>query len=129
MSTAPLVPSSEKIGKRLKDLIMNDRQGLRKMYGETEDELNRNLEAPIQRGEEMARKLITEMGCIPEIAKDLTVLTLYNVAILIGMFRCEGARVYSLGLVLLIFGWMDGRLRFYDKRGKWREKEDPDTVH
>jgi len=82
------VPSGEKIGERLKDLITSGRKGLKNMYGETEDELNKNLEAPIKRGEEMARKLITEMGCSREIATDLAVLTLYDVAILICMFRC-----------------------------------------
>jgi len=82
------VPSREKIGERLKDVIISGRKGLKNMYGETEDELNKSLEGPIQRGEEMARKLITEMGCSREIATDLTVLTLYDVAILICMFRC-----------------------------------------
>ena len=86
MSTTPPVPSAEEIGERLKDLITNRRKGLRNMYGGTEEELNKDLEAPIKRGEEMARKLIAEMGCGREVAKDLTVLTLYNVAILIGMF-------------------------------------------
>ena len=79
-------PSGEKIGERLKDLIMNQRKGLKNMYGETEEELNKSLEAPIRRGEEMTRKLITEMGCSREIAIDLTVLALYDVAILIRMF-------------------------------------------
>jgi len=83
------VPSGEKIGERLKDLIMNQRKGLKNMYGETEEELNNSLEAPITRGEEMARKLITEMGCSREIAIDLTVLALYDVAILIRMFRAS----------------------------------------
>jgi len=80
-------PRGEKIGERLKDLIMNRRKGLKNMYGKTEDELNKSLEAPIKRGEEMARKLITEMGCSREIAIDLTALALYDVAILIRMFR------------------------------------------
>ena len=80
------IPRGENIGERLKDLIMNHRRGLKNMYGETEDELNKNLEAPIKRGEEMARKLITEMGCSWEVATDLVVLTLYDVAILICMF-------------------------------------------
>jgi len=88
MSTTSPVPSGEEIGERLKDLIMNCRKGLKNMYGETEEELGKYLGAPIQRGEEMARKLITEMRCGREVAKDLTVLTLYDVAILIGMFWC-----------------------------------------
>ena len=83
------IPRGETIGARLKDLIMNHRKGLKNMYGQTEDELNKSLEAPIKRGEEMARKLIAEMGCPHEVAIDLTVLTLYDVAILICMFRCE----------------------------------------
>jgi len=58
------------------------------MYGKTQDELDKSLEDPIRRGEEMARKLITEMECGVEMAKDLTVLTLYDLAILIGIFRC-----------------------------------------
>lgn len=98
------IPDSRKIGRWLKDVIKNHQRDLRKMYGETEDELNRNLEVPIKKGEEMARKLITEMGCPPEIAKDLAVLTLYDVAILISM---SDARFHSLGLVLLIIGLMD----------------------
>ena len=80
------MPSGEEIREKLKDLIVNRREGLKNMYGKTENELNKNLEAPIKKGEEMARRLITDMRCSREIAKDLTVLTLYNVAILIGMF-------------------------------------------
>lgn len=80
------IPNTQEIGKRFKDVIMNHRQGLRKMYGETEAELNQGLKSPIIKGETMARMLIAEMGCPRAIAKDLTVLTLYDVAILIGMF-------------------------------------------
>ena len=80
--------SSLQIGERLKGLIMDRRKGLQKMYGETEAELDKSLRAPIEKGVEMARKLVSEMGCNVEIAKDLTVLTLYDVAILIGMFWC-----------------------------------------
>jgi len=87
MPTTTKVPSGEEIGERLKDLILNRRKGLKNMYGETENELNQSLEGPIRRGEEMARKLIMEMGCGREVAKEFTVLTLYDVAILIGMFR------------------------------------------
>ena len=86
MSATASVPSGEEIGKRLKDLIQNHRKSLKNMYGEEENELNKNLEGPVRRGEEMARKLIMEMGCGREVAKELTVLTLYDVAILIGMF-------------------------------------------
>ncbi|PUU80827.1 hypothetical protein B9Z19DRAFT_1063118 [Tuber borchii] len=77
------VPCGKEIGERLKDLVINRRNGLKNMYGETEEELNKSLEAPIKRGEEMARKLSTEMGCSREVATDLAVLTLYYVAILI----------------------------------------------
>ena len=80
------IPTSEEIGKRLKDLIRKDRKGLQKMYGETEAELDENLKEKIEKGEEMAGRLINEMGCDAEVAKDLTVLTLYDVAILIGMY-------------------------------------------
>ena len=80
--------SSLQIGERLRCLIMDRRKGLQKMYGETEAELDKSLRAPIEKGVEMARKLVSEMGCSVEIAKDLTVLTLYDVAILIGMFWC-----------------------------------------
>ena len=80
--------SSLQIGERLKDLIMDRRKGLQRMYGGTEAELDKSLRAPIEKGVEMARKLVSEMGCNVEIAKDLTVLTLYDVAILIGMFWC-----------------------------------------
>ena len=78
------IPTSEEIGKRLKDLIKKDRKLLQKKYGR-EAELDEKLEEQIEKGEKMARRLITEMECKPEVAKDLTVLTLYDVAILIGM--------------------------------------------
>ena len=74
------------INAKLRDLIGDQRKGLQKLYGETEAELDKSLWAPSKRGEEMARKLINEMGCAAEVAKDLTVLTLYDVAILIGTF-------------------------------------------
>jgi len=80
------VPSGDDIAKRLKDFIRDRGQGLKNMYGEPGDGQNRNLEVPIRMGEEMARNLITKMGCTGEVAKDLTVLTLYDVAILIGTF-------------------------------------------
>ena len=95
------VPSSDDIGKRLKDFIGDRGQGLKNMYGEPGDGQNRNLEVPIRVGEEMARNLITKMGCPGEVAKDLTVLTLYNVAILIGTFF-RGS-VHSSEFVLLTF--------------------------
>jgi len=81
-----LVPNGQEIGEVLKNLITKIRKGLQKMYGGTEAELDKNLKMPIERGEEMARKLITDMGCPYGIAKDLTALTLYDVAILIGKF-------------------------------------------
>ena len=80
--------SSEEIGNKLKDVIMNHRKGLQKIYGGTGSDLDRALEVPIKNGVEMVRSLMSETGmaCDRETAKDLTVLTLYNVAILIGMF-------------------------------------------
>ncbi|PUU79846.1 hypothetical protein B9Z19DRAFT_1045931 [Tuber borchii] len=77
------IPTGEEIGKRLKNLIKSDRKGLQKIYPGDDAELDKILKAPTERGEEMARKLVMEMGCSGEIAKDLTVLTLYDVAILI----------------------------------------------
>ncbi|PUU82953.1 hypothetical protein B9Z19DRAFT_1073820 [Tuber borchii] len=64
---------------------MNHRKGLQKIYGGTESDLDRTLEVPIKKGVEMMRSLMseTEMACDRETAKDLTVLTLYDVAILI----------------------------------------------
>ncbi|PUU80848.1 hypothetical protein B9Z19DRAFT_973300 [Tuber borchii] len=76
------ISKDEQIGERLKDVIINHRKGLQIMYGETEAELDESLEVPIKRGEEMARKLIT-MGCNIEIAKNLALLTLYDVTVLI----------------------------------------------
>ena len=75
----------QQISKWLKDVIINHRGGLQKMYGETEAELDESLKVPITKGVEMARKLVG-MGCNIEVAKNLTVLTLYDVAILMGMF-------------------------------------------
>jgi len=79
------IPDTEMVGKALKHVIINQRKGLQKMYGETEAELDESLKTPVKKGEEMARKLIMEMGCSGETAIDLTVLTLYDVAILISM--------------------------------------------
>ncbi|RPB03047.1 hypothetical protein L873DRAFT_1841382 [Choiromyces venosus 120613-1] len=76
-------PSAEDIGAKLKEVILKHRKGLQNMYGETEQELDKNLKEPIKRGVDMARKLMETMGCGLEIAKVLTVLTLYDVAILI----------------------------------------------
>ena len=83
------LPGRERISERLRDFLMRQRRSLRNMYGKTETELNESLEAPIKRGEEMARKLIMEMECPGEVVEELIVLTLYNVAILIGMFWCK----------------------------------------
>lgn len=64
------------------------------MYGKAGDGPNRGLKMTIRTGVEMATKLITEMGCPPGVAKDLSVLTLYDVAILIGMILFDNS-VYS----------------------------------
>ncbi|KAG0641329.1 hypothetical protein HOY80DRAFT_1135357 [Tuber brumale] len=79
----PQTPDAKAISERLRHVIMNDRPSLQNMYGKTEEELNISLQVPIQRGREMATKLVMEMGCSYAIAVDLTVLTLYDVAILI----------------------------------------------
>jgi len=87
---ANLVPDDEEIGNRLRDLMKQDRKGLQKIYNVNgEEELDKILKDPIKKGVEMASKLIEEKECSFEIAKDLTVLTLYDVAILIGMFWCQ----------------------------------------
>ena len=98
------IPNREEIGQWLKDSIINQRKGLQKMYGETESVLDEALQAPIEKGEEMARKLIMEMGCPYEVAKDLTVLTLYDVAILIGIFRLW----YPFLGACFAYSWVDG---------------------
>ncbi|CAZ79525.1 unnamed protein product [Tuber melanosporum] len=77
------IPDYQEIYAKLKDVIVEVRPSLQNMYGKTEMELNERLEVPIKRGEEMARKLIKDMGCSREVAKELTVITLYDVAILI----------------------------------------------
>ena len=82
------IPKGGLVSERLKDVIINHRKGLQKMYGGTESQLDESLKVPIKRGEEMMRKLIMEMGFSREIATDLTVLTLYDMAILIGMLWC-----------------------------------------
>jgi len=83
--TDKTVPSREMISNGLEELVMEHRKGLQNMYGTTETELDEDLKAQIDRGVVMAGKLV-DMGCGPEVAKDLTALTLYDVAILIGMF-------------------------------------------
>jgi len=85
-SIPPSGCGGQEIGSMLKDLILRHRRGLQKMYGWTAAELDKGLKVPIKRGEEMARKLVTEMGCGRYIAGDLTMLTLYDMAILIGRF-------------------------------------------
>ena len=96
------IPTAEQVSARLKDIIINRRQGLQKMYGETERELDKNLKVQIKRGAGMARNLI-KMGCDIEVAKNLTLLTLYDVTILIGIiFPCGS--LYPLGCVLLTAG-------------------------
>jgi len=101
------IPGGQEIGKKLKDVIINRQKDLQEIYGRTEQELDKSLGVPIKKGEEMARKLIEDMGCPPEVATELTVLTLYDVAILIGTY---GASVHSseIGSIgSLIVEWMD----------------------
>ena len=87
---------SKEISNILKDVIMNHRKGLQNIYGRTD--LDGTLRMQIKKGVEMVRSLTSEMACDRETAKDLTVLTLYNVAILIGMFCVS---VCSLGFFFL----------------------------
>ncbi|PWW79091.1 hypothetical protein C7212DRAFT_22977, partial [Tuber magnatum] len=75
------VPTAADIGKKLKEVILTHRTDLQKMYGA--EGLDNKLKEEIKRGVKMAKELIEDMGCTYEIAKALTVLTLYNVAILI----------------------------------------------
>ena len=82
----PRAPSGKEVGKRLSDFIERGGDGLKNMYFEAGGKPNGWLKQGIKCGEGMAKKLITEMGCTGEVAKDLTVLTLYDVAILIGAF-------------------------------------------
>jgi len=89
------VPSSREIGDRLQDFIRNGGEGLRNMYDNAGDGPNRGLKMAIRTGEVMATRLITEMECTPGVAKDLSVLTLYDVAILIGIILFDNS-VYSL---------------------------------
>ena len=98
-------PNGEEIGKRLKYVINKQRRCSQKMYGKTEEELDKSLTVLIKKKrEEMARKLIHGMGCSPEIVTDLTVLALYDVVSLIRMPRCE---CLFIGVILLIVGRMD----------------------
>jgi len=78
-------PTREMISQGLRELVTEHRKGLQNMYGAVETELDEKLKTQIDRGVVMAGKLV-DMGCGPEVAKDLTALTLYDLAILIGMF-------------------------------------------
>jgi len=44
------IPNSKSISQALKHVIINQRKGLRKMYGETEAELDESLKTPIKKG-------------------------------------------------------------------------------
>ena len=68
------------------------------MYGKKHGELDKSLEDPIKRGEEMARNLITEMECGVEITKDLTVLRPYKLAILGPVWHATNTMVFSVFL-------------------------------
>ena len=70
----------ERISKRLQEVLQNINE-------KTKGPLYQGLEGSIKKGEKMVSKLV-EMGCCVEVAIDLTVLTLFDVAILIGMFWC-----------------------------------------
>lgn len=68
------------IGRRLRKAWQN-------ISGKTTGPLDKDPEGWIDHGEEIVREF-REMGCSYEIAIELTSLTLYDVAILIGMFWC-----------------------------------------
>ena len=74
-------PSSE----RGTDVIMHSRVSLREMYSRT---LAEQEESPSAQ-EQIAGGLVEQMGCPGEVARDLATLRLYDVAILISMFRCQ----------------------------------------
>ena len=88
------VPSSIEIGDRLLDFISHGGEGLINRYSKAGDGPNRGLKMATRTGEVMVTRLITEMGCTPGVAKDLSVLTLYDMAILIGMILFDNS-VYS----------------------------------
>ncbi|PUU80839.1 hypothetical protein B9Z19DRAFT_973419 [Tuber borchii] len=69
------------ISEGLKNLV-GRRNFLQNVYGNTEEQLGKNLKDSIQKGEEMVRTLV-EMKCDVKVAIELTLLTLYDVAILI----------------------------------------------
>ncbi|PUU79854.1 hypothetical protein B9Z19DRAFT_977536 [Tuber borchii] len=69
------------ISEGLKNLVERQ-EVLRKIYGDTEEKWEKSLEDSILRGEEMVRALVG-MNCGVEVAIELTLLTLYDVAILI----------------------------------------------
>ena len=70
----------EMIGRRLRKVWKN-------INGKTAEPLDKDLEGWVENGKEIVRTL-KEMGCSYEVAIELTSLTFYNVAILIGMFWC-----------------------------------------
>lgn len=77
-------PIRKMISKRLKNLVER-RDFLQNIHGNTEEQIGKSLEDSIQKGEEMVRTLV-EMKCGVEVAIEFTLLTLYDVAILIGTF-------------------------------------------
>ena len=80
------VPIREMISEGLKNLV-GHRDFLQNIYGNTEEQMDKSLECSIRKGVEMVKTLV-EMKCSVEVAIELTLLTLYDVAILIGMFWC-----------------------------------------
>ena len=68
------------IGRRLRKVWQN-------IYGKTTEPLDKDMEGWIEKGEKIVEKL-KEIKCSDEVAIELTSLTFYNVAILIGMFWC-----------------------------------------
>lgn len=95
-----LVYGGESSSKRGTDEITHSRVNLREMYGRTVAERG---ESPSVRGQ-IAERLVEQMGCPGEVARDLATLTLYDVAILISRFRCW----CSFLRACFSYGWMDG---------------------
>ena len=70
----------DRISKRLQEVWQS-------IYMGAKGPLDQGPKGPIKKGEEMVKELVEKKWGV-EVAIDLTVLTLFNVAILIGMFWC-----------------------------------------
>jgi len=79
-----LIHGGEPWGEQRTVRITHSQVGLRKMY----DRQVAGREENPSFQEQIAERLVEQMGCPGEVARDLATLTLYDVAILISMFRC-----------------------------------------